>query len=229
MISPARRTLRSIALSGPAGRLEAVVNEGSPDAPFAALVCHPHPPSGGTMHNKVVYHAMKTMNAPEWGLQWPVLRFNFRGTGLSEGAYHGRAEAGDVAAALDWLKHEYQRPIVAVGFSFGAAITLAACCARSASGEVQASKIRAVAALGLPIQSDHRIYEHPYLSDCPLPKLFLSGGRDQFAPRETLLAVTEAASQPRRTILIEDADHFFTGRLEAMQQELAAWLKELKP
>jgi alpha/beta superfamily hydrolase len=224
MISPAaRRTLRSISLSGPAGRLEAILNEGSPDAPFAALVAHPHPPSGGTMHNKVVYHVMKTMNAPEWGFEWPVLRFNFRGIGLSEGNYDGRAEAEDVSAAIDWLQSEYQRPIVAAGFSFGAAMALAACCMHCGTEE-----IRAVAALGLPIQSDHRSYDYPQLRDCTLPKLFLSGDSDRFAPHETLIAVTEAASQPRRTIFVKDADHFFTGRLEVMQRELAAWLKELK-
>ncbi len=221
MISSARRTLRSISLAGPAGRLEAILNEGSPDAPFSALVAHPHPPSGGTMHNKVVYHAMKTMNAPEWGFEWPVLRFNFRGAGLSEGTYDGRAESEDVSAALDWLSKEYQRPIVAVGFSFGAAMTLAACCPRPAG------EIRAVAALGLPIQSSHRTYDYPYLRHCTLPKLFLSGDRDHFAPHETLLAVTNPAAQPRRTIFVKDADHFFTGRLVEMQNELAAWLKEL--
>jgi uncharacterized protein len=229
MISSARRTLRSIPLTGPAGRLEALLNEGSPDAPFAALVSHPHPPSGGTMHNKVVYHAMKTINAPEWGFEWPVLRFNFRGTGLSEGSYDGRAESEDVSAALDWIKNEYHRPVVAVGFSFGAAMTLAACCARCAANTNQAGEIHAIAALGLPIQSDHRSYDYPYLRDCTLPKLFLSGDRDGFAPSETLLAITEAASQPRRTIFVKDADHFFTGRLEAMQHELATWLKELEP
>jgi alpha/beta superfamily hydrolase len=229
MISPARRTLRSISFTGAAGRLEAILNEGSPNAPFAALVSHPHPPSGGTMHNKVVYHAMKTINAQEWGLEWPVLRFNFRGTGLSEGSYDGRSESEDVSAALDWLKNEYQRPIVAVGFSFGAAMTLAACCARCAANPGQTGEIRAVAALGLPIQSNHRSYDYSYLQDCALPKLFLSGDRDGFAPRETLIAVTEAASQPRRTIFVKDADHFFTGRLELMQHDLATWLKELEP
>ena len=175
------------------------------------------------MHNKVVYHAMKTMNAPEWGFEWPVLRFNFRGTGLSEGSYDGRNEAEDVSVALNWLKNEYHRPIVAVGFSFGAAMTLAACCPRCSTKE-----IRAVAALGLPIQSDHRSYDYPYLHNCTLPKLFLSGDRDRFAPHETLTAVTDLASQPRRTIFVKDADHFFTGRLEAMQREFASWLKELE-
>jgi uncharacterized protein len=229
MISSARRTLRSIPLTGPAGRLEALLNEGSPDAPFAALVSHPHPPSGGTMHNKVVYHTMKTINAPEWGFEWPVLRFNFRGTGLSEGSYNGRSESEDVSAALDWLINEYHCPIVAVGFSFGAAMTLAACCARCDTNLNQTGEIHAIAALGLPIQSDHRSYDYPYLRDCTLPKLFLSGDRDGFAPSETLLAITEAASQPRRTIFVKDADHFFTDRLEAMQHELATWLKELEP
>jgi hypothetical protein len=223
MIASSRRTLRSVSLAAPAGRLEAILNEGSPDAPFAALVSHPHPPSGGTMHNKVVYHAMKTMNAPEWGFEWPVLRFNFRGTGLSEGSYDGHAESEDVSAVLDWLKNEYHRPIVAVGFSFGAAMTLAACCSRCNSGD-----IHAIAALGLPIQSNHRSYDYSYLRDCTLPKLFLSGDRDNFAPHETLIAVTNLASQPRRTIFVKDADHFFTGRLDAMQRELATWLKELE-
>ena len=77
-------------LNGPAGHLEAVVNEGSAGARAAVLICHPHPLGGGSLHNKVVYHAMKVMNAPEWGLGWPVLRFNFRGTGLSEGAARRR-------------------------------------------------------------------------------------------------------------------------------------------
>ncbi len=116
--------LRSVELAGPAGRLEALLNEGAPDAPFAALVCHPHPLAGGTMHNKVVYHAMKALNDPAWGLALPVLRFNFRGTGLSQGTHDGEAETGDVLAALNWLENEYKRPLVVLGFSFGAVMAL---------------------------------------------------------------------------------------------------------
>src|ERR1039458_149173 len=78
--TPATAALRSVSLCGPVGRLEALLNEGAPNARFAALVCHPHPLRGGSMHNKVVYHAMKVLNDPQWGLGWPVLRFNFRGT-----------------------------------------------------------------------------------------------------------------------------------------------------
>ena len=82
-------------LQGPAGRLEALLNTGRADAPYAALVAHPHPLGGGTMHNKVVYHAAKACSS--FGL--PVLRFNYRGTGLSEGAHdEGRGEVEDVHA-----------------------------------------------------------------------------------------------------------------------------------
>ncbi len=107
-------SLRTIQIcSGPAGRLEALLNEGAPDAPFAALVCHPHPLGGGTMHNKVVYHAMKVLNAPEWGFRWPVLRFNFRGTGLSEGTHDGTPSLATCSPRIDWLEAEYNLPVVA--------------------------------------------------------------------------------------------------------------------
>src|SRR5271170_6026544 len=112
-------------LHGPAGQLEALLNAGRPDAEFAALVCHPHPLFGGTMHNKVVYHAVKALAS--FGL--PVLRFNFRGAGLSAGVHdNGRGERDDVHAALDWLDHEFHMPILFSGFSFGANVGLRACC-----------------------------------------------------------------------------------------------------
>src|ERR1700761_7462303 len=110
VISSGKATLRTIEdLRGPAGKLEALLNAGRPNAPLAALVCHPHPLGGGTMHNKVVYHAMKALQA--YGL--PVLRFNFRGTGLSEGVHDdGHGEQEDVRAALDWLDREYRLPML---------------------------------------------------------------------------------------------------------------------
>ncbi len=221
----ATRIVRSVKLSGPAGRLEAVLNEGSPDAPFAALVCHPHPLGGGTMHNKVVYHAMKTLNAPDWGLHLPVLRFNFRGTGLSQGEHDGTAEAADILAALRWLENEYKRPLVLVGFSFGAAMALAACCLHN-SPPGPAINIRALAALGLPIRSPSQSYDYPFLANCTLPKLFLSGDHDQFAPQTELLQVVATAAEPKQLALVPGADHFFTSHLDSMQSVLSAWLKE---
>jgi hypothetical protein len=217
------RFLRSLDLNGPAGRLEALLNDGAPDAPCAALVCHPHPLGGGTMHNKVVYHAMKALNDPAWGLGWPVLRFNFRGTGLSQGIYDGEAETEDVLAALQWLESEYNRPVAVVGYSFGAAMALNACCGLSPKQR----NIKAIAALGLPLQAEGIDFHYPSLIGCTLPKLFLSGDRDPFAPAEALKKVVDSAAQPKRLLLFSHADHFFTGQLVPLQSALAGWMKEL--
>jgi uncharacterized protein len=214
--------LRSIELTGPEGRLEAVVNEGKPDATLAALVCHPHPTGGGTMHNKVVYHAMKALNAPEWGLELPVLRFNFRGTGLSEGKHDGEEEWNDVLAALNWLENEYAAPIVLAGFSFGAAMALRACMERG-------TPVHSAVALGLPTHAEGRTYRYSFLKDLHVPKLFISGDHDQYAPSAELERLAAAASEPRKLVLIPGADHFFAGQLQPMQDALAGWLKEQAP
>ena len=216
-----RARVHSVELAGPAGRLEAVLNEGAPEARFAALVSHPHPLFGGTLHNKVVYNAMKVLNSPTWGFEFPVLRFNFRGVGLSQGSYDGTAEAGDVEAAIQWLRQQYQLPVIAVGFSFGAVMTLAATLAGGAR-----SPIHAIACLGLPIDAEGRRYTYHGLDRIRIPKLFLSGDSDPFAPASELARVTAQAAEPRSIAFIENADHFFTGRIEAMQQALAGWLLE---
>jgi alpha/beta superfamily hydrolase len=209
--------------------LEALVSEGAPDALFAALVCHPHPLAGGTMHSKVVYQAMKVLNDPAWGFGWPVLRFNFRGAGLSQGVHDGEAEIGDVEAALDWLVNEYRRPLVAVGYSFGAAMTLGACCGNPQLGSTVLANIHALAALGLPTHINDRDCKYPFLSDCTIPKLFLSGDHDEFAPAAQLEQVAASAAEPKRLLLLAGADHFFTGHLAPMQRSLAGWLKEQLP
>src|SRR5271169_3671120 len=112
---------KSFFLAGPAGRLEATLwTTADSEGRFAALVCHPHPLFGGTMHNKVVFRVAKALHAREM----PVLRFNFRGAGLSEGVHDdGRGEREDVVAALDYLAGQFPaRPILLTGFSFGALV-----------------------------------------------------------------------------------------------------------
>jgi uncharacterized protein len=221
--------IHSITLAGPAGQLEALLNQGaSPthsNARFAALICHPHPLGGGTMHNKVVYHAMKVLNDPAWGLGWPVLRFNFRGTGVSEGAHDGVAETGDVLAGMDWLEREFRLPLIVAGFSFGAAMALQACCLPGTTHH----DVRALIALGLPTTAQGRTYHYSFLHNLTTPKLFLSGDHDQFAPAEQLTQVSASASEPKRLIFIPGADHFFTDQLGPMQHSLAGWLKEQLP
>jgi uncharacterized protein len=212
--------IRSVTLNGPAGHLEALLNVGAPDAPFAALVCHPHPAFGGNLHNKVVYHAMKALNDPDWSLGWPVLRFNFRGTGRSQGRHDGEAEAGDVLAAMDWLEREFRLPLAVAGFSFGAAMALRAC------SHQPAHDVRALIAIGLPTDAQGPAYRYSFVRNLTLPKLFLSGDHDEFAPAAQLAEVAAAAAEPKRLVFVRDADHFFTDRLEPMQAAVVGWLKE---
>jgi alpha/beta superfamily hydrolase len=212
-MSSTSNRLQTLSIPGPAGRLEGLLVEGEPDARYVALVCHPHPKGGGTMHNKVVYRAAKTMQS----LGLPTLRFNFRGTGLSEGEHdEGRGEREDVRAALDWLDKRYALPILVVGFSFGAHVALRACCADArAPGFV---------ALGLPVAAEGREYSYRFLATCTLPKLFISGGADQYGPHATLVRIVASAAQPASLVIVPDADHFFAGKLEQMQHALREWL-----
>jgi hypothetical protein len=209
-------------LRGPAGRIEALLNTGRDDAPYSALVCHPHPAGGGTMHNKVVYHAMKALSS--CGL--PVLRFNFRGVGLSEGDHdNGHGEREDVRAALDWLEQKFQRPILFAGFSFGSQVGLRACCGDS--------RVQGLIGLGLPVRAAGRDYSYGFLPKCTTPKLFISGDHDEFGPHELLSQVWERAPEPKRLVWIEGADHFFQGtagspgaKLNRMQAEIRHWLND---
>ena len=206
-------TIRSISLEGPAGTLEALLNTGDSDAAYTALVCHPHPMGGGTMHNKVVYHAMKALN----GLGIPVLRFNFRGTGRSAGAHDdGRGEQDDVRAALQWLSDEFKRPIMFAGFSFGANVGMRACCGDP--------RVIGLIALGLPVEAEGRTYDYGYLAACTQPKLFISGDRDQYGPVDEVEAIVAAAPEPKQLIWIPDADHFFAGQLAAVQAGIVEWV-----
>ena len=211
-------SIRSLFLEGPAGRLEAVLNTGQASPAYAALVAHPHPLYGGTMHNKVVYHLAKTLNE----LGFPVLRFNFRGAGASQGEHdHGRGEVEDVRTALAWLAGEFRAPIVFAGFSFGAAVGLRAACPDE--------RVRALIALGLPLDADSRQYEYEFLEGCTKPKLFVSGERDEFAPHQALAQLIAGLPGPHRFVSIAGADHFFTGNLPAMQAAVKAWVEEILP
>jgi alpha/beta superfamily hydrolase len=205
--------IRTFFIDGPAGKLESLLNEGSPQASHAALVCHPHPLFGGTMHNKVVYHAMKALS----GFGLPALRFNFRGAGLSEGQHdNGRGEVDDVRAALDWLDSEFHLPVVFCGFSFGAATGLRAACPDP--------RVAAAISLGTPVAADGRTYGFKFLAQCAKPKLFISGSKDQYSPEDHLRHVVESAAPPRQLVIVPEADHFFEGHLAEMQAAIREWL-----
>ncbi len=211
----ARPAIRSFFLDGPAGRLEALLNAGANAATHSALVCHPHPLGGGTMHNKVVFHAMKALNS----FGFPVLRFNFRGTGLSEGQHdEGRGEIADVEAALAWLKREFGLPIIFAGFSFGSATGLRAACPDP--------DVTALISIGTPVEAEGRLYSYSFLRDCARPKLFVSGDHDEYGPREKLEEVVAQVAEPKRLVFVP-GDHFFQGHLSEMREAVEEWLQGL--
>ncbi len=218
MIAPAS-TIRSLFVEGPVGRLEALLNAGAENATHAAVVCHPHPLFGGTLHNKVVFHTMKALHS----FGFPVLRFNFRGTGLSQGEHdQGNGEVDDVRAALDWLDREYHLPLVFAGFSFGAAVGL-----RAAYDD---ARVDAMIGLGTPVEpvssgpEEPRVYGFDFLQNCAKPKLFMSGARDQFGPRDKLEELVASVPEPKKLVLIEGGDHFFEGRLREMREAIESWV-----
>jgi alpha/beta superfamily hydrolase len=212
-------TIKSLFLEGPAGRLEALLNAGAAAATHAALVCHPHPLFGGTLHNKVVFHTMKALNS----FGFPVLRFNFRGTGLSHGEHdHGNGEVEDVRTALDWLDAEFHLPMVFAGFSFGAAIGL-----RAASPDTRVQALIGIGTPVVPVAADEeapRIYTFDFLRACRKPKLFVSGARDQFGPRAKLEELVASVPEPKKLVVIEGADHFFEGRLRELREAIESWV-----
>jgi len=205
------RRIESYLLDGPAGKLEALLEEPEHGEPReAVLVCHPHPRGGGTMHNKVVYRIARALRR----LGCVVLRFNYRGVNLSEGIYdNGRGEADDARTVLVWLRDQYpDLPLSLAGFSFGSRIALRIAC--------NTSEIRRVIAVGFPTTySDHR----ETVLGCTAPKIFIQSTNDEFGPAlelESLFA--EAVLPPKKLIFVEAEDHFFKGALDRFEETILA-------
>ena len=206
------RRIESHWIAGPAGRLEALLEEPEDAAPrLAAAICHPHPLYGGTMRNKVVHRLAR-------GIRHAgavALRFNFRGVGASAGR-HGNLEGEieDARAALEWLRGRYPGlPYALAGFSFGARVITRLGC------ETQGA--RWLMALGFPTGFGAA----DYLETCASPKIFIQSTHDQFGPRAEIEPLFARLPEPKRLIWIEAADHFFAGaldELEARVREAAA-------
>jgi uncharacterized protein len=202
---------RILFIDGPAGKLESILwTTSAADPPFAALVCHPHPLFGGTLHNKVVYQAAKALH----NLGAPVLRFNFRGAGLSEGTHdNGRGEQEDVRAALDYLSREFPgKPILLAGFSFGSYVGLRVGCADL--------RVTQMIGLGLPVNN----VDMAYLRECAKPKLIVQGGKDQFGSRANIEALFATLPEPKRLVIVDGADHFFAGKLQQASTAITEWV-----
>jgi hypothetical protein len=197
-------------LSGPAGRLEALLMHPEGEVAAVAVVCHAHPLHGGMMHFKVVFRAAKALQ--EQGLA--VLRFNFRGVGRSEGVHdEGRGEQDDAKAALDELERRFPgRPLVLGGFSFGAAMALLQ--------GARDPRVRGIVALGFPFRL---MPDTSPLAALRVPRLFVQGENDEFGGGEAIRTLVEPLPEPKRLVVIPTADHYFTGQLDALQQSIEAW------
>jgi len=198
------RIIESLFLAGPAGRLEALLEEPEEGTPReASLVCHPHPQHGGTMHNKVVYRIARGLRRSGA----VVLRFNYRGVHHSEGSYaQGEGELEDARAALEYLRGRYpQLPVTLAGFSFGSRIVLRLGC------EVRP---RRVVAVGFP--SAYR----SSVVDCGVPLVFVQSTRDEYGAVADLQALFDTLSEPKQLVLVDAQDHFFAGSLEQLEEAI---------
>ncbi|MCL4523763.1 MAG: alpha/beta hydrolase [Acidobacteria bacterium] len=204
-------------MKGPAGRLEATLwtRPERDMVRLVAVVCHPHPLFGGTLHNKVAYQVAKSLHR----LGLPVLRFNFRGAGMSEGKHDsGRGEQDDVRAAIDFLAETFSSAaIVLAGFSFGAWVGLRVGC-----GDTRVTELMG---LGLPADNS----DLSFLRVCRKPKLFVQGAQDQYGSLENVQKLVATLPEPTRLVMVEGADHFFAGNLEQVGSAVSGWMLERHP
>ncbi len=205
------KPLRHVDLFSSAGRLEALYRD-LQDPAGIAVICHPHPLGGGTLHNKVVFRAARGLE----NANVATLRFNFRGVGVSGGKHEeGEGEIEDVLAAVDWAvrKHPGKKLIVG-GFSFGSWVATRAGC--------ELPNVDALFLIGTPVNK----YDFGYLRSCDKPMLFLHGTRDEHGDVEKL---EKLAQQLRNveSVIVTGADHFFTRELDAVEETMKTWAMEI--
>ena len=201
-------------IPAPHGQLEAILKEPrGATRRGVALVLHPHPLGGGTMHNKVVFRAASALN--DAGLV--TLRINFRGVGRSTGEHdEGRGEQEDISAGVAYLQQKYADQRVTIcGFSFGARVGM----------EVGVSDDRIVnlISIGTPVDK----YDFKFLAACRKPILFVHGDQDEFGNVEHLrsLAAKIQKSASAELVVIANANHFFEGRLDELKRAITDWTK----
>ena len=205
------KPLRHVDLYGSAGRLEAIYRE-LQDPAGVAVVCHPHPLGGGTLHNKVVFRAARGLEAANVA----TLRFNFRGVGASGGKHdEGDGEVSDVNAAIAWVKKKHPgKKLFVGGFSFGAWVASRAAC--------ELPEVDAVFLIGTPVNK----YDFSYLRSCEKPMLFIHGTQDEHGDVNKLDKLVQSIRNAE-SVTITGADHFFTKQLEGLEETIRGWAEEL--
>jgi alpha/beta superfamily hydrolase len=195
------------------GQLEAIYRPGTQPADRVALVLHPHPLFGGTMHNKVVYRAAQALQ--QCGFE--TLRINFRGTGESTGTHdNGQGEVNDARTALDYLLHDqpHAHEVIIAGFSFGSVVGLKLGCADQ--------RVHRLIAIGCPVK--YMVSE--VVANCQKPKLFLHGAEDDIAPLPPLEEMLHQLPPESnyQLVRVAGAGHFFDNQLPEMMQAVADYV-----
>jgi alpha/beta superfamily hydrolase len=208
-------------IPAPHGRLEAILKEprGVAAARGAALVLHPHPLHGGTMHNKVAFRTARGLN--DAGLT--TLRINFRGTGQSTGEHdHARGgEQEDARVALDYLiERNPGLPVFLAGFSFGARVGLEV--------GTRDPRVRFLVGVGTPVSMKERDYDFSFLEECRKPLLLVHGEHDEFGEVAELRALASRLPPEARAEIkiIPGAGHFFDDQLEDLTRAVREWAEE---
>lgn len=202
-------------ITGPAGRLEALLEEPAAGAPVRAAVVfgHPHPQYGGTMHTKVVYQAAKAFTR----IGCAVLRFNFRSAGTSDGAFgDGPGEMDDFRAALDFMHERYRSaPLWAGGMSFGAWIGMTV--------GAEDPRVSALIGIAMPVS----LYDWDVVLRSTKPKFFIHGERDEVCSLKQIREFYARAEEPKELVVIDAADHLFDGKVsevaDAIEDLLGDW------
>ncbi|HVQ39409.1 MAG TPA: alpha/beta fold hydrolase [Pyrinomonadaceae bacterium] len=198
------------------GQLEAILKEPRAfPASGVALVLHPHPLGGGTMHNKVVFRAASALN--DAGLV--TLRINFRGVGQSTGEHdEGQGELEDVRAGLLYLAENFPtQSITLCGFSFGARVGLEV--------GITDERVKNLISIGTPVDK----YDFGFLEACAKPILFVHGDRDEFGGLPQLMKLVERIRQHNPNVelhAIKDSGHFFEDHLDDLKQAITGWTKQ---
>lgn len=198
-------------IPAPHGQLEAILKQPRNNSVRGvALVLHPHPLGGGTMHNKVVFRAAAALN--DAGLV--VLRINFRGVGQSTGEHdEGRAERDDARVALEYLATNYPgQEITLCGFSFGARVGMEV--------GVSDQRVRQLISIGTPVDK----YDFDFLLACQKPILFVHGELDEYGNVERLRELVAKIKAPVELKVIKGAGHFFDEHLDELKQAIAEWM-----
>jgi uncharacterized protein len=201
----------SLFVDGPAGRLEALLEVPTGiDVGGAAVLCHPHPQHGGTMHNKVVHTLSRAFSR----LGFATLRFNFRGTEGSDGDYDGGVgELDDALAAIAWMRARYPgKPLWLAGFSFGAAIAIRAAVVTEVDGLVSVAPAVSRFAAGLTEQPQ-----------CPW--LVVQGDQDELVDVNETIDWVNGLEPGPELLVLEGVEHFFHGRLLDLREAVVTFVQ----